>query len=383
MSKNTSSPREIRTYKYRIYPNRQQEAGLIATLNICRVLYNTALTQRKYAYRQQKIQIRKLEQLNELPALKEAFPELKKVHSQVLQEVLQRVDRTYQAFFRRIRQGIKPGYPRFKGVNRYNSFTFPQSGFSISENRKGNQQLILSKIGSIKIRLHREIPGNIKTCTIKKADNQWYVCFTVETKSTIKPKTGKIVGIDVGVRSFAALSDGTIIPNPRHLKKSETLLKHKQRSLSRKKKGSNSWQKQRLQVGKLHRKIANQRHDFLHKESRALVNNHDIIVFEDLDIANMVQGHYGAKHIYDAAWGTFIRYTSYKAESAGKTVTLVDPWGTSETCCKCGEFVPKKLSTRTHKCPCCGLVLDRDVNAAINILRLGTSPGGATAVAGL
>lgn len=221
---------------------------------------------------------------------KEAFPELKKVHSQVLQEVLQRVDRTYQAFCRRIRQGIKPGYPRFKGVNRYNSFTFPQSGFSISENRKGNQQLTLSKIGSIKIRLHREIPGNIKTCTIKKEDNQWYVCFTVETESTIKPQTGKIVGIDVGVRSFAALSDGTIISNPRHLKKSEALLKHKQRSLSRKKKGSNSWQKQRLQVGKLHSKIANQRHDFLHKESNKLVNNHDVIVFEDLDIKNMVQG---------------------------------------------------------------------------------------------
>lgn len=372
----------MKTYKYRIYPTKKQIVKLTETLEACRELYNCALLQRKIAYRQFKVSLRQLDQQAELLVIKESFPEYRKIHSQVLQEVILRVDKSFQNFFRRVRTGEKPGYPRYKGQGWYDSFTYPQSGFSLSGNSKGNQQLKLSKIGQIKIRLHRAIQGKIKTCTIKRELNCWYVCFSCEVEPAILPKTGKAIGVDVGIEKFAALSDGTIIDNPKYLRKSEVKLKHEQRCLSRKKKGSNSRKKQRNRVARLHRKIRNQRNDFLHKESRILVENYDVIIFEDLKIKNMVKNQHLAKSISDAAWGTFMQFTSYKAANAGKEVRFAYPNGTSQDCSGCGRPVKKSLSVRVHKCPYCGLNLDRDVNAAINILRRGTRLGGATALAG-
>jgi putative transposase len=295
---------------------------------------------------------------------------------------LLRVDKAFQNFFRRIKSGEKPGYPRFKGYGWYDSFTYPQSGFYLSENRKGNQWLRLSKIGSIKVRLHRAIQGRIKTRTIKRELNRWHVCFSCEVEPEILQIAGKSVGVDVGIEKFAALSDSSIIENPKYLLQSEAKLKHEQRCLSRKKKGSNSRKKQRNKLAKLYQKIRNQRNDFLHKESHKLVENYDVIVFEDLRIKNMVKNHYLAKSISDASWGKFIEYVSYKAASAGKKVVFVNLRSTSQICSGCGKMVKKSLSVRIHKCPYCGLILDRDINAAINILRLGTSSGGATALAG-
>ncbi len=373
----------MKTYKYRLYPTKQQKQLLADTLECCRSLYNCALEQRKVAYRQFGVSVRRLDQQAELLEIKEYFPEYKKIHSQVLQEVILRVDRSFQNFFRRLKNNEKPGYPRFKGYGWYDSFTYPQSGFSLSANSKGNQRLKLSKIGEIKVRLHRAVQGTIKTCTIKKELNHWYVCFSCEGEPEILPKTGKAVGIDVGLEKFATLSDGTIINNPRFLRESEVKLKREQRKLSRKKKGSNSRKKQKTKLAKIHRKIKNQRNDFLHKESCKLVTNYDVIVFEDLRIKNMVKNHHLAQSISDASWSKFIDYTTYKAESAGRKVILVNPRNTSQTCSNCGVMVKKSLAVRTHKCPYCGLILDRDVNAAINILRRGTRPGGATAVAGL
>lgn len=372
----------MKTYKYRLYPTKKQITKLYDTLNACRVLYNCALEQRKIAYKQFRVSLHRLDQQAELLEIKEYFPEYKQIYSQVLQEVIQRIDRSFLNFFRRIRTGDTPGYPRFKGYDRYDSFVYTQSGFSLSDTRKGNQRLKLSKIGVVKVKLHRAIQGKIKTCTIKKELNNWYVCFTCDTASEIQPKTYKDVGVDVGIEKFAAFSDGTLIQNPKFLRKSEAKSKYEQRCLSRKKKGSNSRLKQRNKLAKLHLKVKNQRNDFLHKESHKLVSNYDVIVFEDLRIKNMVKNHHLAKSISDASWAKFSEYTSYKAVSAGKSVIFVNPRNTSQICSGCGNMVKKSLSVRVHKCPYCGLILDRDVNAAINILRLGTSPGGATAVAG-
>ncbi len=372
---------DMRTYKYRLYPNKIQRQLLVNTLESCRVLYNCALEQRKIAFRQFEVSLNYYNQADELKTLKEYFPGYKNIYSQVLQDVLKRVDKAFQNFFRRLKTSEKPGYPRFKGRGWYDSFTYPQSGFSLSDNHKGNQRLKLSKIGNIKIKLHRGIKGIIKTCSVKRELNNWYVCFACETKSELLPKAFRDVGIDVGIEKFAALSDGVLIYNPKFLRKSEAKLKSQQRSLSRKKKGSNSRKKQRNKLAKIHCKIKDQRNDFLHNESKKLIKNYDVIVFEDLRIKNMVKNHYLAKSISDASWAKFIKYVSYKAESAGKKVIFVNPRNTSQICSNCGAMVKKSLSVRVHKCPC-GLEIDRDINAAINILRLGTSPGGATALAG-
>jgi len=373
----------MKTYKYRLYPTKYQVEKLAETLEHCRVLYNCALEQRKVAYRQFGVSVRRLDQQGELLEIKECFPEYKGIYSQILQEVILRVDKAFQNFFRRLKNNEKPGYPRYKGKGWYNSFTYPQSGFSLSNNSKGYQRIKLSKIGNIKAKLHRVIQGQIKTCTVKREVDKWYVCFSCEVEPKYLPKTNKAVGIDVGLEKFATLSDGTIIENPRYLRKSEAKLKREQRKLSRNKKDSNSRKKQKAKLAKIHRKIKNQRNDFLHKESTKLVRNYDTIVFEDLRIKNMVKNHHLAKSISDASWSRFIEYTSYKAESAGKEVMLVNPRNTSQICSNCSKSVPKGLSVRVHKCPHCGLVLDRDINAAINILRRGTRPGGAMAVVGL
>jgi len=371
----------MKTYKYRLYPTKQQKQLLAETLESCRVLYNCALEQRKVAYRQFGVSVRRLDQQAELLEIKEYFPKYKGIHSQVLQEVILRVDKSFQNFFRRLKNNETPGYPRFKGKGWYDSFTYPQSGFSLSDNSKGYQRVKLSKIGNVKVKLHRCIKGTIKTCTIKREVDQWYVCFACVVEPEVLPETHKSVGIDVGLEKFAALSDGMMVNNPRYFRKSEAKLKHEQRKLSRKQKGSNSRKKQKHKLAKIHRKIKNQRNDFLHKESCKLVKTYDTIVFEDLKVKNMVKNHHLAKSISDASWSKFIEYTTYKAESAGKQVILVNPRNTSQICSSCGNTVKKSLSVRTHKC-LCGLILDRDTNAAINILRLGTNPGGATAIAG-
>ena len=369
------------TYKYRLYPNKTQRQLLVNTLESCRVLYNCALEQRKTAYKQFKISLNYNTQAKELKTLKKYVSEYKEIYSQVLQNVLLRLDDAFKKFFDRVKSGEKPGYPRFKGRGWYDSFTYPQSGFSLSDNRKGNQKLRLSKIGKVTVRLHRAIKGNIKTCMIKRELDKWHVCFACETKPEILPKTYKDAGIDVGIEKFAALSDGALIKNPQFLRESEAKLKYEQRKLSRKKKGSNSRKKQKHKLAKLHCKIKNRRNNFLHIESRKLVRSYDVIVFEDLRIKNMVKNHYLAKSISDASWAKFIKYVSYKAESAGKKVIFVNPRNTSQICSNCGAMVKKSLSVRVHKCPC-GLEIDRDINAAINILRAGTAPGGATALAG-
>jgi putative transposase len=338
-------------------------------LERCRELYNAALQERRDAYRMAGKSLNYCDQANQLPAVKEVRPEYTDIYSQVLQDVLRRVDKTFQAFFRRVKAGEQPGYPRYKGAGWYGSFTYPQAGWSLH-----NERLTLSKIGTLKVRLHRAMQGKVKTVCIKREETHWYVCFSVEVEGVdvALPYSDQAVGVDLGLATFATLSNGSQIPNPRHLRKSLHKLAVAQQTLSRRERGSHRRAKAKRAVARIHRRICNQRADFLHKQSRRLVNEYGIIVFERLQPRNMVRNHRLALSISDAGWGQFVSYTLYKAENAGRSVVFVSPAFTSQVCSSCGAIQRKELSERWHSCPC-GCKLDRDHNAAINILGLGTS----------
>lgn len=345
MSKGTSSPKAVRNYRFRIYPNREQEQKLLAWLETCRWIYNTALAQRKEAWEKEKRSVSRIEQQVWLKQAKKTDERIREVHSQAAQEVLFRVDRAFAAFFRRVKNGETPGYPRFKGRGRYKSLTYTQFGKGKGASFQDGK-LKLSKIGLVKIKLHREIPGIIKTVIIKRdAAGKWWAVFAVEIElSRQQTHTGPAVGLDVGLEKFAALSDGSIIENPRHLRKTEERLKRAQRELSRKEKGSRNRERVRRKLAKLHAKVRNQRMDFLHKQSRKLVNTYSLIAVEELNIKGMVKNHHLAKSISDAGWGEFISMLEYKAGEAGTKLVKVNPSGTSQKCSRCGMTVPKELS---------------------------------------
>lgn len=358
----------MKAYKFRLYPHREQEQKMLWTLTRCRELYNAALSERRDAYKYAGRSVSYYEQKRDLPDIKQAIrPEYNDIHSQVLQNVLERLDKAFKAFFRRIKNGETPGYPRFQGRNRYNSFCYPQGGYSLSE-----KHVMLSKIGRVRIKLHREIAGTMKTATIKYEAGQWYIIFLCEVEQIDPlPLSCEEVGIDLGVTHFAALSDGTFIDNPRHFRKAEKQLARRQQALSRKKCGSHRREKAKRLVAKAHRKIRNQRRDFQHKASRKLVNCYQTIVFEDLQVANLTKapkpkqdenGTYlpnGAaaksglnKSILDAGWAIFQQLCSYKAAWAGRDVVLVDPRYTSQVCSQCGVVRKKDLADRWHSCEC-------------------------------
>jgi len=326
-------------------------------LTTCRYLYNEMLEDRKNAYDRCGIGLNYNQQAGQLKYLNLG------VYSQVAQDVLRRLDKAFQNFFRRVKNGDKKaGYPRFQGKNRYDSFTYPQTGFKIEDGK-----LYLSKIGAIRIFQHREIEGKIKTCTIKQEGDQWYVCFSVELPDVEKKEIKTSVGVDVGINTLATLSDGTEIENPKTLDKYDSKLRKAHRDLSRKKKGSSNRNKQKVVLAGVYRKVRNARKDCLHKTSRILADTYDRIIFEDLQIKNMVKNHHLARSIHDASWGMLISLTTYKAEEAGGIVELVNPRNTSKQCSVCGGIQSMPLSQRTYQCPDCGAVMGRDHNAAINI----------------
>ncbi len=373
-----------RAYAFRFYPNKHQEEKLFWTLSRCRELYNAGLQERKEAYKYAGKSITYYEQKRDLPEIKEIRPEYNDIHSQVLQDVFLRLKRAFDNFFRRVREGQNPGYPRFQGRNRYDSFTYPQSGFSLAE-----KHITLSKIGTIRVKIHRKVEGAIKTCTIKHESGQWYVILSCEVKQLEPlPISYEDVGIDLGITHFAALSNGEFIESPRHYRKSEKKLKKLQTVLSRKKRSSHRRKKAVVAIAKAHRKIRNQRRDFAHKATRKLINRYQTIVLEELQTRNLVKrpkpkqdeetGQYlpnGAsakaglnKSISDAGWGMFTEILQVKAASAGRVVAFVDPKYTSQICSNCGTVKTKTLDERWHSCEC-GCELDRDTNAAKNILK--------------
>jgi putative transposase len=358
-----------KSYKFRIYPNKPQQKQMERSLEICRQVYNRTLAERKTTYEERGETLSKYTLNKLLPGWKKENPEYKDVFSQTLQEVQERVDLAFKHFFRRVRNGEKPGYPRFKGKGWYDSFTYPQMGFKLDGNL-----LYLSKIGNVCVKVHREIEGDIKRIIVRRsACKKWYVSITTEYEDIEIPEQTRehIVGIDVGLSNFATLSDGTTIPNPRFFRMEEKELAKAQRKLSKAAKGSPERKKAIRIVQRVHERIANKRYDFIHQLSRQLVDKYSFIAFEDLNIQNMLKNHCLAKSISDAAWNMLFSTTKYKAESAGSLVVSVNPANTSKMCSRCGLLVDKTLADRTHKCNRCGLVLDRDHNASINILGLG------------
>jgi putative transposase len=354
----------LKAYKYRIYPNKGQKHIIDQTLKTCRYLYNDFLYERKTMYEYDRTYISYRWQANSLPQRKKLNAYLAQVHSQVLQDVGRRVDKAYKDFFRRVKAGETPGYPRFKSKGQYDSFTYPQSGYSIE-----NEKIKLSYIGSIKIKLHRPAEGNIKTCTIIQKNSKYYASFSCEIEVSLLEMTGKTVRIDMGVADFCITSDGTFFPSPSTYRKAEKILKKAQKKVSRRKKGSNRRKKAVTGLAKIHEKVTNQRKDIAHKVANKLINNYDVIAHEKLQIINMVKNKHLSKSISDAGWGIFFGILSYKAESAGREIIEVDPRNTSQICNGCGNIVPKKLSDRWHNCPVCGYSTHRDVNAAMNILK--------------
>jgi putative transposase len=356
-----------KTFRYQLEPNKTQAKALKATLRLCCDLYNEAKCLREIVYKTSKKGLSYPEQAF---YFKDEKPYCD-LHSQILTDTLRRLDKSFQNFFRRIKRGETPGYPRYKAFDRYNSFTYPQplprGGFKIIGNK-----VHLGKIGHIKIYLHRPIPkdAKIKTLTIRRQCGKWYACFSCEVQPKPLPPNTNEIGIDMGLISFIATSNGETISNPRHFKKSEKRLKVIQQSLSRKKRGSKRRYKTKLALRKAHEKVRNQREDFQHKLSRNLINDNGLIAIEDLNIKQMIEK--GAtklsKSIGETAWSSFINKLIYKAEEAGRVVIPVNPFGTSSTCYQCGAYRKKDLSERIHKCSC-GLVMDRDVHAAMNILK--------------
>jgi putative transposase len=366
-------------YKYKLNPTPEQERELGRVLGLCRALYNTALEQRITAYQRARVSVSRFQQEAELKDIRAAMPEYAAIHSHVLQDVLARLDKTYQAFFRRVQRGEKAGFPRYQGRDRYHSFTYKEFGNGATVD---NGVLVLSKIGRIAVRWSRPREGTPKTVTISREADGWYVCFScADVPVHPLPATGQETSIDLGIEAFATLSDGTRIFSPGWYRRAERALKTAKRRVDRRKKGSNRRHKAVTLLAKAHLKVKRQRQDFHQKTALALVRANDTIYHEELQVANMVQNQHLAKSIQDAGWTAFVGILSFKAVCAGRRVVAVPPAYTSQRRSGCGVLVAKGLSVRWHRCSDCGLSLHRDHNAAKNIERLGQSLRGGVALA--
>ena len=357
-----------RTFKYRIYPNRKQREILALQLSMCRELYNAGLQERIESYKTTGKGVTWLQQQSQLPAIKESRPEFKTIHAHTLQAVLIRLNRSFQNFFRRVKQGEMPGFPRFKGCHRFNSLVFTPCAFSVEGNH-----VKISKVGAVKIKMHRALPENHGTLFLKQICGAWYACFSCEVEAQTLPKSDAAIGIDVGLESFAVLSDGTMIQNPRWYKKAQAKLRKAQRRVARRKKGSHRRRRAVELLQNIHEHVANQRKDFQHKLSHQIVQQYGTIAVEALNVKGLAGGML-AKSVHDAGWSNFLSMLAYKAASAGRQFVAVNPKGTSQTCL-CGASVRKLLSDREHVCTACGLVAPRDlVSAQVILQRAGIQP---------
>ena len=366
-----------RAFKYRLYPTKEQEEILDKYLEESRQLYNSLLEASIKAYKEENKNLLGYD-------LQKAALKLRKekgftVYSQSTQDVADRVTKSFKNFFRRVKENKegkkqKVGYPRFKPFGRYKSITFPQyhEGFKIL----GDNLLSVSGVGILKIKYLKDITGKIKTLTIKKEPTgNWYAVIIAEGEFKNENHVcegDKAVGIDIGITSLVATSDGELVQNPKILNKSEKLLKIRNRQLSKKQKRSKNRVKAKIRLAKVYKRIEKERETFLHEITNRLIKDYKFIILEKLNIMGIVRNHHLAKSILDASWNELIRQLSYKAEEAGSVVLLVDPRNTSKTCSRCGWIDENlTLEDRVFKCENCGLEMDRDVNAAKNIYKLG------------
>lgn len=356
----------LKSYKYKLNPNEEQIVLLNKHFGSIRFAYNYFLNERKKEYETNKNTINYYDNAKSLTELKklEEYSWLNEINSQSLQYSLKCLDGAYQNFFK-----FKKGFPKFKSKRSKNSFSVTQSVKLI------NGKLVIPKFKQpIDLILHRTFNGKIKSCTISKTPtNEYFVSILVETEHNKIPKTGKTIGIDLGLKDFVITSEGYKYKNNRYTKTYANLLKKAQQHLSRKTKGSNRYQKQKLKVAKLHKKIANSRLDNLHKVSTELIKKYDTIILEDLNVKGMIKNHKLSKHISDASWSKFVELLTYKAEWNDKKIVKIDRFfPSSKTCNSCGYINQNlKLDMRKWTCPSCNIKLDRDLNASINILNEG------------
>jgi putative transposase len=356
----------LKTFAYRLYPSKPQARLLDSTLETCRRWYNRCLAERRDAYQQRGETVGKFAQLAKVKEQKALNPYAKGIHSHVLQVVVADLDKAFQAFFRRVKAGETPGYPRFRSRNRFASFGFKEhgNGFKVDGRR-----LKLSGIGRVAVRWHRPLEGQIKTVRITRRAGKWYACFACEVEAAPLPATGREIGVDVGIASLITTSEGAKEPHPGCYRTAQRKLRVLQRRVARRKKGSTSRRKAVLQLQRQHEHIAATRKDFLKKLAHRLISRYDRIALEDLRITNLVRNRHLAKSILDASWGYLVQHLTSKAAEAGRVVCLVDARYTSKTCSQCGHvFEQQTLSDRWIACEC-GLSMDRDHNAAVIILK--------------
>jgi putative transposase len=354
-----------KTFKFRLFVTKAQDKLLTAQLSEACRLYNACLQERRDAWRINRESVNYYTQANQLKEIR-AAGDLTLANYCACQDVLRRVEKTFKAFFARVKRKTKAGFPRFKSHTRFDSITFPSYGNGC---KLINSKLRLQGVGLIKVKLHRAVEGTIKTVTVKREAGRWFACFSVECKAVPLPANSESVGVDVGLSNFATLSDGTEIPNPRYYRKAQARLRRAQRKVARRKKGSHRRRKAVQLLQRAHAHVRNQRSDFHHKISRWLVNEYGLIAVEGLNVKGLASGML-AKSVNDAGWSSFINKLTYKAEDAGRVLIKVDPRGTSQTC-TCGNHTPKTLSQRWHECSMCGLSQSRDHVSAQLILGRG------------
>lgn len=359
----------IRSFKFRIRPSRVQADALDAMLGDCCTLYNACLEQRITAYRRCGVSLRYTNQAAELKAVRAAEPDFARWGFTTLQQVLRRLDKTFSAFFK-----LGRGFPRFRSRNRFHSVDMRVGdGLTI---RKTGRIGVVGIPGEIKVRWHRALPEGARLghVILYRNAGKWFVCFQAEWEVEALPRTGPAVGIDLGLNSLIATSEGETIRAPQFARKASARLRRHQRALARCKRGSKRRLKVKARLASASARVANQRRDFAHKLSRSIVDRFSLIAFENLNLNGLKRGRL-ARSVHDAAWSQLIQFTQFKAESAGAVLVLVDPRGTSQTCPDCGAVKPKRLSERVHRCDC-GCTLDRDVAAAKIVLHRATSGPG-------
>ena len=370
----------MKALRFRLYPTPEQEERMLVTMEACRRLWNDALSHRKRRWEQERKSTSYNLQQWILTAVRGEDSELQQVHSQVAQDVLHRLDRAFKAFFER-----RAGPPKFKKRSNSGSFAYPQGYNGSVKPDVLRKRLFLSKIGNVKAVFHRTLPRDVilKICTVTREPcGEWYASLVyqdvvplqnirIPIQAIVSP-----VGVDLGLKALIATSDGAEISPPKFLRRAEKKLKHLQRGFSRKEKLSKNRWKARKRVASLHAKVSRQRADFDHKLSRKLIREHDLVVFEDLRICNVLRNHHLAKSIVDAGWGQLIAFTEYKAAEMGRLVVKVDPWHTTQECFSCGALNRVSLDMREFVCSGCGGVIGRDYNAARVVLKRGIAKVG-------
>ncbi|HEY0737359.1 MAG TPA: transposase [Herpetosiphonaceae bacterium] len=361
-----------KAFKYKLYPTRQQAAAMLTMLDTHRHLYNRALEERKDAWEQERRSVNYGDQSAHLKIERTTNPYLALTNFSSCQATLRRLDKAFQAFFRRVKNGETPGYPRFKGPNRFDTVEFPNYGDGC---KLDGNRVYFQHVGRVRVKLHRPIEGTIKTVSFTRQADGWHVVFSCDLgDAQAAPHPGPMVGFDLGLKAFLVTSDGESVAPPKFYRKAERALRRAQRRVSRRRKGSKRRAKAVQILAKAHLHIANQRRDFHHKTARKLVTQYGTIAHEELNITGIARSRL-AKSTYDVGWGQFLTILHSKAEEAGCMVIAVPAKDTTQACSACGEMpeVPKTLKDRVHRCTNCGYETDRDLNAALNIKRLGSS----------